>query len=234
MTKWEITINERISSPSREADLLWMGKNLPIILPRWVRNFLWLLNGNSLWYNNPILFCLTDHLQLVRAQSSYTFSSYPHSLPSWFHLVAWLWLPHTCSWLPTCISSFDFSLNSSFHCWTASTVYPMGTSNSWHVQNKTCQSSSISVKNLAFFYLVSKVCGLVTEGLVEICHPWFLFSHTPHPMQLHITLAQIFKTIFRIWPILTSSITPTLAPKGPVSLIPLYFLTGFLPSVLAP
>lgn len=153
MTKWEITINERISSPSREADLLWMGKNLPIILPRWVRNFLWLLNGNSLWYNNPILFCLTDHLQLVRAQSSYTFSSYPHSLPSWFHLVAWLWLSHTCSWLPTCISSFDFSLNSSFHCWTASTVYPMGTSNSWHVQNKTCQSSSISVKNLAFFLL---------------------------------------------------------------------------------
>ena len=127
---------KRISSPSREADLLWMGKNLPIILPRWVRNFLWLLNGNSLWYNNPILFCLTDHLQLVRAQSSYTFSSYPHSLPSWFHLVAWLWLPHTCSWLPTCISSFDFSLNSSFHCWTASTVYPMGTSNLWSPKPK--------------------------------------------------------------------------------------------------
>ena len=156
-------------------------------------------------------------------------------------------LSHTWSWLPICISSLDFYLNSSFHCWTASTVYPTGTSNSWHVQNKTCQSSSISIKNLAFFYLVSKVCGLVTEGLVEICHPWFLFSykscsylikhlfsHTPHPMRLHIMLAQIFRTIFRIWPILTNSITPTLAPKGPVSLIPLYFLTGFLPSVFAP
>ena len=143
-------------------------------------------------------------------------------------------LSHTCSWLPVCISSLDFSLNSSFHCQTASIVYPMGTSNSWPVQNKTCQSPSISVKNLAFFHLVSKVCGLVTEGLMEICHLWFLFSHTPHPMQRHIMLAQIFKTIFRIWPILTNSITPTLAPKGPVSLIPLYFLISFLSSVLTP
>ena len=83
------------------------------------------------------------------------------------------------------MSHLDFSLNSSFHCQTASIVYPIGTSNSWPFQNKTCQSPSISVKNLAFFHLVSKVCGLVTEGLVEMSSLITFFSHSTSNAAAH-------------------------------------------------